>query len=323
MRRRSPAFHVAYDVAVLTRQEVIERFETIRQAPLTRGRRAPHKPLLLLYLLGRIQRGEPTRLAYREAEPTVSLLISEFGPPAGDRQRETASGRRCRSFISTARCGCWTRVATGRRIASELRSRDAHGALRPEVETELRADPMLLAEVARQLLEANFPESYYGPICQVVGLELLPATFGPSAQRPQNRRRAGDFREAVLLAYNYACAMCGFDGRLGRDPVGLQAAHVHWHALGGPDDVTNGLALCDLHHTLFDRGALGLEPDRSITVSPIFVATSETAQRWAEQLHGRPLRGPKSSAAPVELQHIEWHRSQVFRGAFGAAQPTL
>lgn len=317
IRRRSPGFYVAYDAAVLTRQEVIERVETIRQAPLTRGRRAPHKPLLLLYLLGRIQRGEPARVAYREAEPTVSLLISEFGPPAGDRHRAAMP------FFHLDRSLWMLDEGSNRPVHSELRSRDAHGTLRPEVETALRADPMLLAEVARQLLEANFPESYFGPICQAVGLELLPAVFIPSAQRPQTRRRAGDFREAVLLAYNYACAMCGFDGRLGRDPVGLQAAHVHWHALGGPDEVTNGLALCDLHHTLFDRGALGLEPDRSITVSPIFVATSDAAQRWAEQLHGRPLRGPKPSAAPVELQHIEWHRSQVFRAAAGAAQSTL
>lgn len=45
------------------------------------------------------------------------------------------------------------------------------------------------------------------PVCQSVGLGLLPATPGSPTQRLQTRRRASDFREAVLLAYNYASAM--------------------------------------------------------------------------------------------------------------------
>jgi putative restriction endonuclease len=37
-------------------------------------------------------------------------------------------------------------------------------------------------------------------------------------------RRSG-FAEEVLRAHAYQCAMCGFDGALGRNPVGLEAAH--------------------------------------------------------------------------------------------------
>lgn len=39
--------------------------------------------------------------------------------------------------------------------------------------------------------------------------------------------------------------------------MGLEAAHVQWHSQNGSDDVSNGLALCSLHHTLFDLGVLG------------------------------------------------------------------
>lgn len=303
---------VAYDAAVLNRQEALQRFATIRQAPLTRGRRAPHKPLLLLYLLGRVQRGDPAAVTYREAEPTVSGLISEFGPPAGDRHRAAMP------FFHLDRSLWKLDEGIHRPAHSELRARDAHGSLQPEIETLLRADPTLLGEVARRLLEANFPESYFGPICRAVGFDLVPAAPTVPAAAPPIRPRSGEFREAVLLAYNYACAMCGFDGRLGRDPVGLQAAHVHWHALGGPDEVANGLALCDLHHTLFDRGALGLDHARTIVVSPVFVASSDAARHWAEALHGHLLRGPKPSAPPVDLRHIDWHHAQVFRGPLGA-----
>lgn len=297
---------------MLTRHEALRRVASIRQAPLARGRRAPHKPLLLLYLLGRIQRGEPARVAYREAEQTVSLLISEFGPPASDRHRAAMP------FFHLDR-SVWTlEEGVHRPVHSELRSRDVHGSLQPDLESLLRTDPTLLGELARQLLGANFPPSYFNPICRAVGLELLPGTPDPPPEGPQLRRRASEFREAVLIAYGYACAMCGFDGRLGRDPVGVQAAHVHWHALGGPDEVANGLALCDLHHTLFDRGALGLDRSRMITVSPVFVASSDAARHFAEALHGRPLRCPRASDAPVETRHIQWHRAQVFRDRPGS-----
>jgi len=32
--------------------------------------------------------------------------------------------------------------------------------------------------------------------------------------------------------------------------------HIRWHAHGGPDKVPNGLALCALHHRLFDHRAI-------------------------------------------------------------------
>jgi putative restriction endonuclease len=65
----------------------------------------------------------------------------------------------------------------------------------------------------------------------------------------------------VLRAYAYQCAVCGFDGGLGRNPVGTEAAHVRWHSQDGPDEVANGLALCALHHVLLDLGVLGLTPE--------------------------------------------------------------
>ncbi len=68
--------------------------------------------------------------------------------------------------------------------------------------------------------------------------------------------------------------MCGFDGALGRNPVGLEAAHVRWHSQDGPDVVANGLALCALHHALFDLGVLGLTAELHIRVSRLYVAAA-------------------------------------------------
>jgi putative restriction endonuclease len=82
-----------------------------------------------------------------------------------------------------------------------------------------------------------------------------------------------------LRAYAYQCAMCGFDGALGRHPVGIEAAHVRWHSQQGPDDVANALSLCALHHALFDLGVLGITSGRRVCVSQLYVARSDAGRR--------------------------------------------
>lgn len=43
--------------------------------------RAPHKPLLLLYALGRCKQGAARLLSFREVNRVLTALLQEFGPP--------------------------------------------------------------------------------------------------------------------------------------------------------------------------------------------------------------------------------------------------
>ena len=94
--------------------------------------------------------------------------------------------------------------------------------------------------------------------------------------------------------------------------VGIEAAHVRWFTLGGPDDLDNGLALCSLHHRLFDRGMLGLDDDLAVVVSRRFSARTPQG-RALYDLHGRPLQSRPGTPLPAEW-HVAWHREQVFQG---------
>jgi putative restriction endonuclease len=76
----------------------------------------------------------------------------------------------------------------------------------------------------------------------------------------------------VLEAWDRQCAFCGYDGQITGASVGIEAAHVRWFAFGGPDALDNGLALCALHHKLFDLGALGLSLGLQVMVSAKFSA---------------------------------------------------
>lgn len=208
---------------------------------------------------------------------------------------------------------CWPRSRDAPERGSWLRTHGAHGQLHHRVEA-LLADPGTLAAAARLLLEQHFTPSLEDLICQSVGLGLAAlddAATEPAAKRHRRARRGG-FAEEVLRAYAYACAFCGFDGALGRNPVGLEAAHVRWHSQDGPDEVANGLALCSLHHTLFDMGVLGLLPDLRIQVSQLYVARSPAGQA-IDTLHGRPVTAPRPGQPWIDPVHIVWHGLQVFK----------
>ncbi|MGW1725869.1 phosphorothioated DNA-binding restriction endonuclease [Streptomyces sp. NPDC002306] len=286
----------------------LERTAKLRQWARN-GTRAPHKPLLFLYALGRFQEDAEGELRYSAVEADLQRLLTEYGPP-----NKTTPAYPFHHLVND---GVWE-VRTDRGPGSpgtglrELREAGAAGRLAPELRRALGRDPRLLGRIARVLLDLHFPPSLHGELCEAVGLGPEPAeSVGiPAARRQRDRR----MRELVLTAYEYQCAFCGYDGRIGAMPVGLEAAHVRWWAFAGPDDVDNGLCLCSLHHKLFDKGVLGVGDGHRILVSQRFVGRSAAAREHVIALAGRPLTGPQPGSRPVATAHRLWHTAQVFHG---------
>jgi putative restriction endonuclease len=78
----------------------------------------------------------------------------------------------------------------------------------------------------------------------------------------QQRLHQRVFRGQVIRAYANGCAIC----RLRRREL-LEAAHIlgDTHERGQPV-VPNGVAMCPLHHTAYDRNVLGITPDFVVEV---------------------------------------------------------
>lgn len=74
--------------------------------------------------------------------------------------------------------------------------------------------------------------------------------------------RDAKFRPTVLQAYGYRCAVCRCDLKL------VDAAHIVpiTHP-SSRDDVTNGLALCRLHHGAYDNALLGVQSSYRIVIN--------------------------------------------------------
>lgn len=293
-----------------TRKRVLARLASLRQNQY-RGRRAPHKPLLVLLALGHLANNGTSELPWSQAETTLSDLIAEFGPPSKTGRAQSAAY----PFTRLRNDGVWVldqQVEDDR--VGELSARDVVGRLEGELERSLRSDRELLHTAARALVETHFPATVAVDVLTAVGLDpdvVLGAPAAPAADATA-RRRDPAWRATVLQAWDRQCAFCGYDGQLGGATVGVEAAHVRWFAFGGPDSLDNGLALCVLHHKLFDLGALGLDDGLRVQVSTVFTART-VAGRALYDLHGRRLSPRPGSRVPA-AEHVSWHRREVFKG---------
>jgi putative restriction endonuclease len=272
------------------------------------GQRAPHKPLLVLLALGRWVQGDRGPLRYADIEKPLRDLLIEFGPPRKTYHPEFP-------FWFLRNDGVWEvvpdqnyppRKGHTSPSAKQLKEAGAVGQFTQPVKEGLSTDPSLVLAIARALLDAHFPPSVHEDILAAVGID-------PDAPTPVRAARDRAFREAVLVAYRFACAVCRVGVRLGHSPVGVEAAHIRWHASGGPDEVTNGLCLCSLHHKLLDRGALTLSPDAErVWVSE--QANGKNVERALGRFHGRKVAKPNRPDDAPATANVAWHHREVFQG---------
>jgi putative restriction endonuclease len=291
----------------MDRQDVLDQFRRLRTWSQG-GKRAPHKPLLVLYALGRLLAGKDRLVAFKDLERDLTALLRGFGPTRQAYHPEYP-------FWRLANDGVWQLTPTDQvelrasntdAKKSELLRCGVQGGFEPQVYQILQSDPGLSLEVARELLDAHFPASLHEDILQAVGID--PDTL----TTPRVKRDAG-FRDRVLRAYGYSCAVCRWDVRLGATFVGLEAAHIKWHQAGGPDIEPNGLALCSLHHKLLDRGVFTLTADGQILVSEQAVG-SAGFHDWVLGFHGKGLNAPVRDEFRPKAEFARWHAREVFQG---------
>lgn len=273
------------------------------------GERAPHKPLLLLLALADLQSGKPRLINYSETSPRLLRLIQDFGPSRSSYKPEYP-------FWYLVSDGLWEIPnkaglfeSTKKRCPkkSEILTYDPSGGFPLEIFDFLANKPKLIEKLVDTILEKHFPESLHEDILSAIG-------FSKISNEPVNDRRARDpeFRNRILTIYQYRCAICGFDLRLGNTPICLEAAHIKWHQAGGPAIAQNGMALCSLHHKLFDRGAFTIDQGLRIKVSE-HVNGSSGVEEWLHRYSGQSLKLPLSNDFYPSEKFTSWHVKEVFK----------
>ena len=290
----------------------VRKVQSIRR--FTKGnKRAPYKPLLLLWLIGKLAERpyhpeQSTRFLFGDVEDELIELMEKhrmgntrvrvqypFAYLASDKDLWIAEDSSHNNVVNLDE--------VNKQSAKYLRDNRVSGGPTRAFEEALQNEEVR-SRVVNALLHMEFPDTRHEEMLADVNLRERVTV--------QRVRRDPYFAIVVLKAYGYRCSFCGFSAHLGEAPVGIDAAHVQMVKHGGPDSVSNGLALCVLHHRLFDRGALGLDQDYRILVSQRLAIDDDEASVPTLRLAGTQMRSPQNKFPPPDRPRLIWHRENLF-----------
>jgi putative restriction endonuclease len=119
------------------------------------------------------------------------------------------------------------------------------------------------------------------------------------------------FRTRVLVAYGTQCSIC----RLKHGSL-LDAAHIvpDGHELGAPT-VSNGLALCKIHHAAYDQNMLGVTPDYTVVIDHDLLQEIDgpMLEHGIQAMHGQRLSVPRRRADQPSPELLAWRFERFSR----------
>jgi putative restriction endonuclease len=112
-----------------------------------------------------------------------------------------------------------------------------------------------------------------GPVASAADVPELPDTplrREYATRTVRQRLFQAEFRRRVVDAYRERCALCSL-----RHRELLDAAHITADSDAGEPIVSNGMALCKLHHAAFDGFFFAVTPDYRVVVRPSILAETD------------------------------------------------
>jgi putative restriction endonuclease len=272
------------------------------------GERAPHKPLLVIYAIARLLRGETRMVEYAEVDRDLGNLLLEFGPPRQSVHPEYPFWRLQNDELwelSRAE-GLSTRRGNTDAKKSELLAHYVQGGFTTEVQDELARNKSLAAAVVQDLLAANFPATLHQDILDAVGID--------SSSRCETRY----------------CSQPGVSGA--RAPgIRIQLRGLRLRRPARND--SRGLGGSAYQMASSRRAGQGVQRfgpmyDASQTLRPrrftlsenMVVIVSENAngtkgfQEWVIAFHGQAIRPPQRPTYYPDTDAVQWHVREVFKG---------
>jgi putative restriction endonuclease len=164
--------------------------------------------------------------------------------------------------------------------------------------------------VVWQILNAYWPEAYHEDILHDLGIEGIMHQFVQIENLKQRRGRL--FVEEVLDFYERQCAICSQSIRLGDALIGIDACHVKPIQHFGDDHITNGIALCKIHHWALDRGAISISENRELLVSPKL--NGNKINEFFHEFTNKIIFTPRNNTNHLNETNVEYHRKYVFEG---------
>lgn len=208
------------------------------------------------------------------------------------------------------------------RYAYRTGAPDAGDNIKLRRAAETRQPMILLTKIADGVFHPTFPVyavayndvGRYVEIAVDESLQVLteipatPATRSYVERLTKMRLHQPIFRAQVLEAYRRACTIC----RLQHVAL-LDAAHILSDAQGGEPKVTNGLAMCKIHHAAYDAGIVGIRPDYVVEVRADVLEEVDgpMLKHGLQEIHGWRLQLP-ARRSDLPDQSLLAERFQAF-----------
>lgn len=154
--------------------------------------------------------------------------------------------------------------------------------------------------------------------------QTRPVDYNPFENKKQSstikrdfKLRMRGFRQAIIEAYDFKCAVCGLKLISPRFQWEVEAAHIVPYSSNGKDDIWNGLALCRLHHWAFDVGWFSLKDNFEILISryieniPPEMGKMHNYNIVHELISNKKISLPKENRIYPHKNSIKWHRENI------------
>ncbi|WKZ69380.1 MAG: HNH endonuclease [Melioribacteraceae bacterium] len=166
-------------------------------------------------------------------------------------------------------------------------------------------------EVAKKIRVTEKPQKY------------IP--FSSNSNKKQTTRlmniRSRGFRQAIIEAYDFKCAICGLKiYSPNKYQWEVEAAHIIPHSKNGKDDIWNGLSLCRFHHWAFDVGWYGIDPElRIVTSRFVHNLPNDMGKQWNYDLINYPTNKniklflPSDKSQWPDFLALQWHMENILQ----------
>lgn len=281
----------------------------------------PHKPVLLLSIIGLLDRG----VIRENAMPVSDELVATFKRYFAVVKQEDDRPRIEYPFFHLCGDGFWQLVplpgqvpiyrpgaTSGAPSVAELRRRVAHATFDAGF-WALLSDALARHQLREALIARYFPEQREA-LAALVADNRVPKMDVLRDELPPGRDAA--FRRTILDVYDYRCAACGIRVLLDHVVSLVEAAHLIPFGESGNDKPTNGMALCPNHHWAIDRHLIAPCPDKRRQAG-IWRVNEERlddrieGQRDLVALAGKPVIPPSEEKFYPAPESLRWREKRL------------
>jgi len=162
-----------------------------------------------------------------------------------------------------------------------------------------------LDALKREMLEES-PAEYSAK------LKRLKKQLNPETYQIEVYTRDTIFRREIVRLYDDRCCVSRVRVSAPYAFSMVDACHIVPFYKTFNNHPTNGIALCPNLHRAFDKGAISIDDDYRVVVSPTFVENESSAYSM-NVLNGMQIELPKDAQFLPDLAALAWHRKQTFR----------